>query len=136
MENPDILNFDEQVDLLDRLILLSRHRSIEWRHPTETNSPYPVRNDVRVAAVGDFVALISSVDGDGVAPFQLFVLTSSDDHHQLIADIRMQAADEGGSEDINNRMTELYQLATQRSMQARQAISNLFQELGKLEGPE
>jgi len=138
MENPDILNSDEQIVLLDRLLVLTKNHTITWQRPAEVNSILSGRNDVRAAAVGHFLMMISSADGDGVAPFQLFVLQSSSDakHLQMVGDIRMRALDEGGTEDINTRMAELYQLATQRSMRARQTIDNLFDELDKLNGAE
>jgi hypothetical protein len=125
----NILSRDEQLDLLRRLKSLTSKGSITWQAIGRAKDFD--RDDVSRAVSGDFVFLLSSIDGDGVAPYRLVVIRQG--QPGTVAEVAMIPLDEGGSEIVNDMLSELYEEATRRSRRSDEAVRQLFDSLDRLE---
>ena len=134
MAEDSYLSHEEQVNLLKTLHRLTLGGKIEWSRP-----PNALRSDRRIARTpdGKFAFSVQSVDRDSEPPYELSIyrFTSPTSSVEL-ASIAMEPRDEGGNDEINSLVAELYEKAHQRQASEEKIVKELFNTLNQTERDE
>lgn len=124
----DSLSNEEKVDLLSRIRSLTADGDLTWKQ-VECAGNFQ-RDDVMQAQAGQFTFVLSSVDGDGVAPFDLIVLL--EERKNPFAVVEMKALDEGGTGEVNDQLATLYEDVSRRLHRSEEIVRELFDTLDEL----
>lgn len=127
MEIRDTLNPSEQTQLIGRLRSLTDARKLTWK-------PLDNRKDGCFTSVGDTRYEVSSVDDDGVSPFQLLVFTGKGS--RLTASIVTKPTLNPETEQINQDLQQLFITANRNARGGQGVIEDLFADLDTLERGE
>lgn len=114
---------DEWVALIKKLITLTRNQKISWALS---------ESDLLLSKIGDAAYTVSSVDGDGRAPYQFAVLTGAEDEYTEVARI------ESGPEDSRiytpaEAVSDLQRIAYRMARGGPQLAAKLLADLEAIE---
>ena len=131
MATSDVLSREEKVRLLQAMFRMTDNGIINWRDISEGDDPV-TRTQVFVAEFGDdFEFAISSIDDDGVSPFEVEIFKDIIDGP--VAVIQMRPRDEDGDEEVNGRISALRNLVLRRVGRSDEIIRELFQRIDRIE---
>jgi hypothetical protein len=125
-----LLNEDEWVTILDRLVAVTEKRSLEWQLMRPDDAPED--HFWYSAAVGETNYSIGAVDGDGVAPFYLQI-----DRNGVVFDQIQTPSARLGNESqngIRNGLRDLYREIGRAVNRAPERVALLIADLAGLEG--
>ena len=131
MAGSDFLDHSEKVRLLNTLHSQTVTGKLVWRAPvTDPEKTNQKPNDTFISGIKNFGFILSSVDRDGVAPYQIAIYK---DAKEFVSAIEMAALDEGGNENINELVNSLYQEVFRRVRRPDEIIRELFQVINEID---
>jgi hypothetical protein len=128
-----ILNKEEQLAFLERLTSLTDRGTITWRLIERTTDWE--RDDVFQTSVDKFVFALSSIDGDGVSPYQILIMrrgAEPDGKLESLDRIEMKPLDDGGSPRVNSLLGDLYENVARQTQGSDETVRELFDSLNRL----
>ena len=133
MSANDFLDHNEKVRLLNALRGMTEAGRVTWENPTESEANIK-RNDMFLTTIPGFGFVLSSVDRDGVAPYQLeiYQTRSTESPTDSVSVIQMTPLDENGDEEINRLIQSLYEDVLRRVRRPDEIIRKLFEAIDRL----